>query len=87
MAAQGVSQSSAVGPDTNKAKDSAASIFAIIDRKSKIDSSTSEGTALADVNGKMEFQHVSFNYPTRPHIQIFRDLCLKIPSGKVSDQI
>ncbi|XP_019704737.1 ABC transporter B family member 9 [Elaeis guineensis] len=82
MAAQGVSQSSALGPDTNKAKDSAASIFAIVDRKSKIDSSTGEGTVLANVNGKIEFQHISFNYPSRPHIQIFRDLCLKIPSGK-----
>ncbi|XP_008776904.2 ABC transporter B family member 9-like isoform X2 [Phoenix dactylifera] len=82
MAAQGVSQSSALGPDTNKAKDSAASIFAILDRKSKIDSSASEGTLLANVKGQIEFQHVRFNYPTRPHVQIFRDLCLKIPSGK-----
>ncbi|KAG1334931.1 ABC transporter B family member 9 [Cocos nucifera] len=82
MAAQGVSQSSALGPDTNKAKDSAASIFAIVDRESKIDSSTGEGTVLANVNGKIEFQHISFSYPTRPHIQIFRDLCLKISSGK-----
>lgn len=83
MAALGVSQSSAFAPDANKAKDSAASIFGILDRKSKIDSSVDEGTVLANVRGDIEFKHVSFKYLTRPDVQIFRDLCLSIPSGKV----
>ncbi|KAH7682334.1 Xenobiotic-transporting ATPase protein [Dioscorea alata] len=82
MAASGVSQSSAFGPDTNKAKDSAASIFEILDRKSKIDSSIDEGITLLDVKGDIVFQHVSFKYPTRPEVQIFRDLCLTVSSGK-----
>ncbi|XP_052201325.1 ABC transporter B family member 9 [Diospyros lotus] len=82
IAAMGVSQSTALAPDANKAKDSAASIFEILDRKPKIDSSSNEGTTLATVNGNIEFKHVSFKYPTRPDIQIFRDLCLTIPSGK-----
>ncbi|KAM0944512.1 putative ABC-type xenobiotic transporter [Dioscorea sansibarensis] len=82
MAASGVSQSSAFGPDTNKAKDSAASIFEILDRKSKIDSSTNEGVMLSDVRGDIMFQHVSFRYPTRPEVQIFRDLCLTVSSGE-----
>ncbi|XP_039124515.1 ABC transporter B family member 4-like isoform X2 [Dioscorea cayenensis subsp. rotundata] len=82
MAASGVSQTSAFGPDTNKAKDSAASIFEILDRKSKIDSSIDEGITLSDVRGDIVFQHVSFKYPTRPEVQIFRDLCLTVSSGK-----
>ncbi|KAG0499942.1 hypothetical protein HPP92_000014 [Vanilla planifolia] len=82
MAAIGVSQSSALGPDAAKAKDSAASIFGILDRKSNIDASIDKGMVLAQVNGEIEFQHVSFKYPNRPLVQIFRDLCLKIPSGK-----
>ncbi|KAL5839193.1 hypothetical protein ACOSQ3_011897 [Xanthoceras sorbifolium] len=28
------------------------------------------------------FDHVSFKYPNRPDVQIFKDLCLSIPSGK-----
>lgn len=83
MVAVGVSQSSAMGPDASKAKHAAASIFAILDRKSKIDASVNEGTELANVRGEIEFQHVSFKYPTRPDVQIFRDLCLTIHSGKV----
>ncbi|XP_058095200.1 ABC transporter B family member 9-like isoform X2 [Magnolia sinica] len=82
MTALGVSQSSAIAPDATKAKNSTASIFAILDRKSKIDSSIDEGTTLSSVKGDIEFQHVGFKYPTRPDVQIFKDLCLSIPSGK-----
>ncbi|KAL0890136.1 hypothetical protein Bca101_014119 [Brassica carinata] len=82
ITAIGVSQTSALAPDSNKAKDSAASIFDILDSKPKIDSSSDEGTTLQNVNGDIEFRHVSFRYPMRPDVQIFRDLCLNIPSGK-----
>ncbi|XP_028121789.1 ABC transporter B family member 9-like [Camellia sinensis] len=82
ISATGISQTTALATDTNKAKDSAASIFEIIDSKPKIDSSSNEGTTLATINGDIEFKHVSFKYPTRPDVQIFRDLCLTIPSGK-----
>lgn len=73
-----------MAPDTNKAKDSAASIFEILDSKPKIDSSKDEGVMLETVTGNIELEHVSFNYPTRPDIQIFKDLCLSIPAGKVT---
>ncbi|CAN6858733.1 unnamed protein product [Brassica oleracea] len=82
MTALAVSQTSAMAPDRNKAKDSAASIFEILDSKPKIDSSSNEGTVLPIVHGHVEFQHVSFRYPTRPDIQIFSDLCLTISSGQ-----
>lgn len=84
MAANGVSQSGSLTPDATKAKESAASIFAILDRKSKIDPGDETGTTLENVTGEIEFHHVSFKYPTRPDIQIFRDLCLVIRSGKVT---
>ncbi|CAA0832375.1 ABC transporter B family member 9 [Striga hermonthica] len=82
MSATGLSQASAMAPDVNKVKDSAASIFEILDSKPKIDSSSEEGTTLSIVKGEIELQHVSFKYPTRPDIQIFKDFCLSIPSGK-----
>uniref|UniRef100_A0A151UEM9 ABC transporter B family member 9 n=1 Tax=Cajanus cajan TaxID=3821 RepID=A0A151UEM9_CAJCA len=82
VTAVGVSQTSALAPDTNKAKDSAASIFEILDSKPTIDSSSDEGTTLDTVKGDIEFQQVSFCYPTRPDIQIFKDFCLSMPAGK-----
>ncbi|CAH2039117.1 unnamed protein product [Thlaspi arvense] len=82
MAAIGISQSSTFAPDSSKAKVAAASIFGIIDRKSKIDSSDESGTVLENVKGDIELRHISFTYPARPDIQIFRDLCLTIRAGK-----
>ncbi|KAL6333450.1 hypothetical protein AAG906_028635 [Vitis piasezkii] len=82
ISAIGISQTSAMAPDTNKAKDSTATIFQLLDSKPTIDSSSNEGTTLANVKGDIEFQHVSFKYSTRPDVQIFRDLSLSIPSGK-----
>ncbi|XP_010273385.1 PREDICTED: ABC transporter B family member 9 [Nelumbo nucifera] len=82
ISAVGISQTSAMAPDSNKAKDSTASIFDILDSKPKIDSSSEEGMTLASVKGDIGLKHVSFRYPTRPDVQIFRDLCLSIPSGK-----
>eukprot|EP00258_Populus_trichocarpa_P025336 XP_024441355.1 ABC transporter B family member 21 [Populus trichocarpa] len=82
MAAVGISQSSSFSPDSSKAKGAAASIFAIIDRKSKIDPSDESGTTLDNVKGEIELRHISFKYPSRPDIEIFRDLSLAIHSGK-----
>ncbi|CAK7348531.1 unnamed protein product [Dovyalis caffra] len=82
MAAFGISQSSSFAPDSSKAKGAAASIFSIIDRKSNIDPSDESGTTLNNVKGEIELRHISFKYPTRPDIEIFRDLSLAIHSGK-----
>ncbi|KAK3445779.1 hypothetical protein EUGRSUZ_A01005 [Eucalyptus grandis] len=82
MAAIGIAQSSSFTPDSSKAKVAAASIFAIIDRKSTIDPSDESGTKLDNVKGEIELRHVNFKYPSRPDVQIFRDLSLAIHSGK-----
>ncbi|KAL0419544.1 UNVERIFIED_CONTAM: ABC transporter B family member 11 [Sesamum radiatum] len=82
MTAIAISQSGALAPDSGKANAGAASIFALLDRKSRIDSSDSSGMTLENVNGGIVFQHVSFRYPSRPDVQIFEDLCLAIHSGK-----
>ncbi|XXG76262.1 hypothetical protein AAC387_Pa08g0646 [Persea americana] len=82
MAALAVSQSSSFAPDAAKAKTSTASIFGILDRKSRIDRSDDSGITLEDVKGNIEFRHVSFKYPTRPDVEIFQDLCLFVHSGK-----
>ncbi|CAL9013535.1 unnamed protein product, partial [Prunus brigantina] len=64
MAALGISQWSSFAVDSSKAKN--ASIFAIIDRKSKTDPSDESGLKLDNVKGEIELHHVSFKYPSRP---------------------
>lgn len=58
-------------------------LFEILDSKAKRDCSNNGGLTIDTVKGDLEFQNVSFKYPTRPNIQIFTDLCLSFPSGKV----
>ncbi|KAF8696114.1 hypothetical protein HU200_037004 [Digitaria exilis] len=82
LATIGVSQTSALASDSTKAKDSSISIFALLDRKSKIDSGSDEGLTLDEVKGDIDFRHVSFKYPSRPDVPIFSDFTLHIPSGK-----
>ncbi|WZZ05452.1 hypothetical protein YC2023_091373 [Brassica napus] len=82
VATIGISGVSSSAPDSSKAKSAAASIFRIIDRKSKIDTRDESGMVLENVKGDIEFCHISFAYQTRPDIQIFRDLCFFIRAGK-----
>ena len=84
VATIGISGVSSSAPDSSKAKSAAASIFRIIDRKSKIDTRDESGMVLENVKGDIEFCHISFAYQTRPDIQIFRDLCFFIRAGKVT---
>ena len=36
------------------------------------------------IEGDIEFRNIGFAYPSRPDIQIFKDLNLVCPSGKVT---
>ncbi|CAM8985498.1 unnamed protein product [Rhodiola kirilowii] len=82
MTTLGISQLSFFAPDISKAKIAAASVFAMLDRKSEIDSSDKSGVIIKYMKGSIEFDHVNFNYPSRPDIQVLRDICLTIDSGK-----
>lgn len=82
LTATAISQSGALAPDSTKAKTGASSIFALLDRQSKIDASNNSGMTLDNVKGNIEFQHVSFSYPSRPEAQVLKDLCLAIRSGE-----
>ncbi|KAH0704992.1 hypothetical protein KY290_012025 [Solanum tuberosum] len=82
LTATAISQSGGLAPDSSKAKTGASSIFALLDRQSKIDSNNNSGVILDNVKGNIEFQHVSFNYPSRPEVQVLNDLCLAISSGE-----
>ncbi|KAI3444983.1 hypothetical protein Pfo_001648 [Paulownia fortunei] len=83
MVAIAISASSSLAPDSSKAKSAAASVFAILERKSKIDPSDESGMTLENVIGEIELRHVNFSYPTRPGVQILGDLSLSINNGKI----
>lgn len=45
--------------------------------------SSRTGQKLDKLEGCIQFKNVSFSYPSRPDVAIFKNLCLDIPSGKI----
>uniref|UniRef100_A0A1D1Y062 ABC transporter B family member 11 n=1 Tax=Anthurium amnicola TaxID=1678845 RepID=A0A1D1Y062_9ARAE len=82
LVAVGISQSSSLLPDATKARSAAASVFAILDQEHKISGANDLGIKLQQVKGCLEFRHVSFCYPTRPDVPIFKDFSLAVESGQ-----
>jgi ATP-binding cassette, subfamily B (MDR/TAP), member 1 len=59
-------------------------IFDVIDRQSPLDPSSEAGKSPASVTGEIRFQNIKHVYPSRPDQNIFVDLTLDIPAGKVT---
>ncbi|XP_047169778.1 ABC transporter B family member 21-like [Vigna umbellata] len=82
MAAIAMSQSSFMAPAASKGKSSVASVFAILNQKSRIDPSDESGMTLEEVKGEIEYSHVTFKYPTRPNVVVLKDFSLTIQAGE-----
>lgn len=54
----------------------------MISQKPSIIQDPSGGKCLSEVNGNIEFKEVTFSYPSRPDIIIFRDFSIFFPAGK-----
>ncbi|EGG19851.1 ABC transporter B family protein [Cavenderia fasciculata] len=56
-------------------------IFGVIDRQSKIDPFSKKGIEIA-AQGNIDFNNVSFSYPSRPDVKIFNGFNLSIKQGQ-----
>lgn len=57
----------------------ASRLFELQDRKPTIASTV--GTKVASVRGPIRFENVTFSYPTRPAVKIFKGLDFEVPQG------
>lgn len=57
-------------------------LMEIIEQKPKIVEDATRAERLTDVVGNIEFRNVTFSYPSRPDIFIFRDFSISFPAGK-----
>ncbi|XP_051139242.1 ABC transporter B family member 13-like isoform X2 [Andrographis paniculata] len=80
ITALAVAETLALAPNLVKGSQVLESVLDILRRKTAIDPNLST-PPVADMQGDIEFRHVSFRYPTRPDVTVFQDLNLRIPKG------
>eukprot|EP01018_Ginkgo_biloba_P022725 Gb_08708 [translate_table: standard] len=64
-----------------KGSDAVKSVFAILDRNSRINPNDEEGMKPDKIEGNVEVKNVDFAYPSRPDIIILKNFCLRIKAG------
>ncbi|PON83732.1 ABC transporter [Trema orientale] len=55
--------------------------FRTLDRKTQIEPDTPEPSNHDRIKGRIEFQSVKFNYPSRPEVTVLNNFCLQIEAG------
>lgn len=68
--------------DLAKGADAVGSVFAILDRYTRIEPEDSEGQRPEKLVGDVDIRGVEFAYPARPDVVIFRGFTLSIAAGK-----
>ncbi|KAI3977141.1 hypothetical protein MKX01_027462, partial [Papaver californicum] len=66
----------------SKGKAAGYKLMEVINQKPTIVEDISDGKCLEEVNGNIEFKDVTFSYPSRPDVIIFRDFSIFFPAGK-----
>ncbi|KAH9740061.1 ABC transporter B family member 19 [Citrus sinensis] len=66
----------------SKGKAAGYKLMEIIKQKPSIIQDPTNGRCLDEVNGNIEFKNVTFSYPSRPDVIIFRDFSIYFPAGK-----
>jgi ATP-binding cassette subfamily B (MDR/TAP) protein 1 len=82
FAAMTIQQAFTFGPEKAKAVVAIDSIFNILDRSSLIDPSTDSGTSPSVCHGRIEFQNVTFSYPSRPDRLVLDNFSCVIEAGQ-----
>ncbi|GAA0186239.1 ATP-binding cassette [Lithospermum erythrorhizon] len=78
-----IADAGSMSSDLARGNNAVKSVFAILDRKTKIDPEDPKGREVEEpLRGKIELKNVFFAYPARPEQMIIQGLNLKIDSGK-----
>ncbi|KAF9663718.1 hypothetical protein SADUNF_Sadunf17G0081200 [Salix dunnii] len=66
----------------SKGKAAGYKLMEIIKQRPSIIQDPTDGKCVAEVKGNIEFKSVTFSYPSRPDVIIFRDFSIFFPAGK-----
>lgn len=82
LAAFGLAQAQMAFPDMSKSGAAVQRVFKVIDAKPLIDSSSPAGEKPDKVVGDIELKNVTFSYPSRPDITVFKRFNLLVNAGQ-----
>ncbi|KAJ4951181.1 hypothetical protein NE237_028013 [Protea cynaroides] len=68
--------------DLSAGTQAVASVFAVLDRETRIESEDPQGHQPETLTGHVELRDVEFTYPARPDVMIFRGFSINIRPGK-----
>lgn len=68
--------------DLAKGSDAVGSVFAVLDRYTRIEPEDPEGEKPEKIIGHVELHDVDFAYPARPDVMIFKRFSIRIEAGK-----
>ncbi|CAO2037478.1 unnamed protein product [Urochloa humidicola] len=77
-----IADAASVTTDLAKGADAVASVFATLDRVTKIDPDNPDGYKPEKLKGEMNIRRVDFAYPSRPDVLIFKGFSLSIQPCK-----
>ncbi|KAI4340671.1 hypothetical protein MLD38_025481 [Melastoma candidum] len=78
-----IAEAASMTSDLAKGSEAIVGIFALLDRKSKIEPEDGGGVSIKrKIKGNIQLRNVVFFYPARPEQMIFRGLNLKVDAGK-----
>ncbi|CAG11905.1 unnamed protein product [Tetraodon nigroviridis] len=80
--AMAVGEANTYAPNYAKAKLAASHLMMLIYRKPLVDNLSEEGASPEKYDGNVLFEHVKFNYPSRPDVPILQGLNLKVQKGE-----
>ncbi|XP_071706745.1 ABC transporter B family member 19-like [Rutidosis leptorrhynchoides] len=82
ITANSVAETVSLAPEIIRGGEAIGSVFAILDRSTRIDPDDPDAEPFNTIRGDIELSHVDFSYPSRPDVMVFKDLCLRIRAGQ-----
>ncbi|MBA0822485.1 hypothetical protein Goarm_019283, partial [Gossypium armourianum] len=77
-----IAQAASMTSDMAKSAEVVRSLFAILDRCTRIEPDESNGYLAQEITGCVEICDVEFAYPARPNVSILKDFSISIEAGK-----
>ncbi|CAL9050617.1 unnamed protein product [Musa banksii] len=82
VTANSVAETVSLAPEIVRGGESIRSVFAILNRGTRVEPDDPEAEHVDTVRGEIELRHVDFAYPSRPDVPIFKDFNLRIRAGQ-----